>query len=423
MRAYLPRHKDASGTVHQGRTWVLEFTHDDVRHHLSSGLRDHRAALALGRRIEQLIACSVGGEPPDAAMQRWLEGLPRKLTERLAAIGLLDSRRVAARKRLAEHLADFRQALTAKGITGQYLNVVVPRVRCIIEGCGFIFWNDISASRVQQFLADLRADRIDATGRARRGISRQTHNRYLQAFKQFCRWMIKDRRASESPVSHLDGLNARLDCRRNRRPLSVEEARRLLQVAEGAPECSGMSGPERAMLYRVAIETGLRRSELASLTRPSFNLDGEWPTVTVEAGDSKHRRQDVLPLKLSTAEALKEFLATILPTAPVFGISKWQNMAKTLRMDLQAAGIPEKDDAGRIVDFHALRYTTGTFLAAAGVHPKVAQSLMRHSDINLTMIRYSHVLIGQEAAAVAALPDLASPPREAYKARKLPHCA
>ena len=98
-------------------------------------------------------------------------------------------------------------------------------------------------------------------------------------------------------------------------------------------------------------------------------------------------------------------------------------MAKTLRMNLQAAGIPEKDDAGRIVDFHALRYTTGTFLAAAGVHPKVAQSLMRHSDINLTMIRYSHVLIGQEAAAVAALPDLASPPREAYKARKLPHCA
>ena len=38
---------------------------------------------------------------------------------------------------------------------------------------------------------------------------------------------------------------------------------------------------------------------------------------------------------------------------------------------------------------------------------------MRHSDINLTMSRYSHVLIGQESDAVAGLPDLAAPPREA----------
>ena len=45
----------------------------------------------------------------------------------------------------------------------------------------------------------------------------------------------------------------------------------------------------------------------------------------------------------------------------------------------------------------------------SGVHPKVAQSLMRHSDINLTMSRYTHVLRGQESKAVEALPDLSLP--------------
>ena len=38
---------------------------------------------------------------------------------------------------------------------------------------------------------------------------------------------------------------------------------------------------------------------------------------------------------------------------------------------------------------------------------------MRHSDINLTMSRYSHVLVEQEGDAVAALPDLATAPCEA----------
>jgi integrase len=68
--------------------------------------------------------------------------------------------------------------------------------------------------------------------------------------------------------------------------------------------------------------------------------------------------------------------------------------------------IPYIDEAGRYADFHSLRHTTGSLLAASGVHPKVAQSLMRHSDINLTMSKYTHTLTGQEAKAVESLPDL-----------------
>jgi len=68
------------------------------------------------------------------------------------------------------------------------------------------------------------------------------------------------------------------------------------------------------------------------------------------------------------------------------------------------------DAAGRFCDFHALRHTAGSLLAASGVHPKVAQSIMRHSTIDLTMSRYSHVFAGQEADAVAGLPDLSAAP-------------
>ena len=47
---------------------------------------------------------------------------------------------------------------------------------------------------------------------------------------------------------------------------------------------------------------------------------------------------------------------------------------------------------------------------------KAAQAIMRHSDINLTMGRYSHVLVEQAGDAVAALPDLSLPATETASA-------
>ena len=83
-----------------------------------------------------------------------------------------------------------------------------------------------------------------------------------------------------------------------------------------------------------------------------------------------------------------------------------------IKEDLAAAGIPYVDDRGLFADFHALRHVTGSLLAKAGVHPKVSQSLMRHSDINLTMSRYTHIFRGQESEAVEKLPDLSLPSQE-----------
>ena len=44
------------------------------------------------------------------------------------------------------------------------------------------------------------------------------------------------------------------------------------------------------------------------------------------------------------------------------------------------------------------------------------QSIMRHSDINLTMSRYTHLFRGQESEAIAKLPDLSLPSKKKQSA-------
>lgn len=225
------------------------------------------------------------------------------------------------------------------------------------------------------------------------------------------------RRATENPLAGLDPLNVRTDRRRDRRALSVDALRALLDTTDSGPERFGMIGTERAMMYRLAVETGLRANGLRTLTRASFDLDGAEPTVTVAAAYSKHRREDVLPLRPELAMELRAFMIGLAPAAQVFKLPADRHSAASMfQDDIKAAGVRYVDDAGRYADFHSLRHTFITNLANGGVHPKVAQALARHSTITLTMDRYSHVVRGDQATALAVLPDLSGPAREQARA-------
>ena len=128
------------------------------------------------------------------------------------------------------------------------------------------------------------------------------------------------------------------------------------------------------MLYRFAAMTGLRASELASLTPASFDLAADTPTVTLEAACSKHRREDVLPLHPDLVARLRQWLTERerqpdgLRSVLAFDRSSdvkperlfpgtWPDKAAEMfRIDLEAAGIGYATDAG-IADFHSLRHT------------------------------------------------------------------
>ena len=86
-----------------------------------------------------------------------------------------------------------------------------------------------------------------------------------------------------------------------------------------------------------------------------------------------------LPLRQDTAHTLKSFFGNKTPEAKAFGVPT--RTADMLKADLEGAGINYVDDSGHVADFHSLRHTAGSLFAASGVHPKIAQTIMRHSDI------------------------------------------
>jgi site-specific recombinase XerD len=107
---------------------------------------------------------------------------------------------------------------------------------------------------VQHFLSGLQSSK-------KRPTSAQTKNYYLRDFKSFYRWAVRDGWLGQSPVEYLrpiDAKQVRGERRRERRAASVNEISKLLRVTAAEPERFGMAGPERALLYRLTIETGLK---------------------------------------------------------------------------------------------------------------------------------------------------------------------
>jgi integrase len=61
------------------------------------------------------------------------------------------------------------------------------------------------------------------------------------------------------------------------------------------------------------------------------------------------------------------------------------HVLETLKRVLKEAGLPA-------IRFHDLRHSAATLLLSLGVHPKVVQELLGHSQISMTLDIYSHVL-------------------------------
>ena len=399
MSVFKRRYKNRRGEVDEYLAYTVQFTDQSGITRRLRAFRDKAASEELERNVTRLVSLRSAGGMPDVQLNRFIEDCRPDIRDRLASWSVIDSQRAAGGKPLAVHVADWQVALAAKGNTPFYVRESAAKIERLARACGWRHLSDITADAFDHWRVDARES----------GLSIQSLNHYLTAARTFCNWLIRNGRLSKNPLAHLEKIIVTDKDRRRVRMASEDgELERLLAATMAGEEHHGLSGPERALLYRLAIETGFRWSECRSLVKASFNLGGNPPAVTVASGRAKNRKERTNPISRELAADLRAHMALFLPTAGAFpGLRTARRMgAEMLRADLEAAGLPYRDECGQVRDFHSLRKTFGTRLSRAGVPLPVAQRLLDHSTPELTANFYTGVMPADKAEAVARLPAI-----------------
>ena len=207
------------------------------------------------------------------------------------------------------------------------------------------------------------------------------------------------------------------------RPLTMEQAQTLLATVRGH---------KWEALFTLALATGMRRGELIALKWQDINLKTgtlqvvrvltRVPTnmpkrehVYVEAEPKTQKSRRSVLIAPFALEALKEHRVRQLEAKLKAG-PFWQehdyvfctlhgthlgpnHVVEEFKLLLKKAGLPD-------IRFHDLRHSAATLLLSLGVHPKIVQELLGHTQISMTMDVYSHMLPGMQQDAMSRLNDV-----------------
>jgi integrase len=260
-------------------------------------------------------------------------------------------------------------------------------------------------------LQGLYRDRLDS------GLSGSTvqklHHVMHKALARAVRWDL-------IPRNPADAVEAPKPSKKEMRPLSAPEARRLLDAA---------SGDRLEALYVLAVHTGMRSGELLGLKWGDVDLSGATGTIRVRRtltrkdngrrialGEPKTKKsRRTVKLTQRAVEALRSHSARQagekLKAGPLYadeglvfageagGLLNPSNVRQRSFLPLlERAGL-----AGQGITFHDLRHTCASLLFQRNVHPKFVQELLGHASVAITLDTYSHMLPGMGGEAADAI--------------------
>jgi integrase len=333
-----------------------------------------------------------------------------------------------SRTPLSVHVAEYIADLKARGVNADRIKTSETYLNADCDGCGFRWLRDLNAEKLRQWL------------RTQSDMSAATYNWHSALWVAFGWWLTGrrienkkrsltgERRLATNPFDGFGKRDEQADRKRVARSLTIDEMRRLLEQARKRPLEDAMrvnTGPnkgamtakvtderrselerlgfERALIYKTAILTGLRLNELRTLRVADLSF-GDVPFLVLRAANEKNRKGSTVPLRSDLAAELRGWTQGKSPESFVLNVPS--GLLRILNRDLIAAGIDKIDERKGRVHLHALRHSTGTHLSTAGVAPRTAQAVMRHSDLALTMRTYTDERLLNSAGAVELLPSL-----------------
>lgn len=215
------------------------------------------------------------------------------------------------------------------------------------------------------------------------------------------------------------------------RPRAVKVEITALDADQVTDLLKAARGDRLEAIYVLAVGTGMRLGEIFGLQWADVDLAAATIMVrrtlselggklfTSEPKTAKGRRKIDLPA-VAVAALLKHRKQTIVEgfaaIAWVFCNTKGGPLRRShfhkqqFKPLLKKAKLPD-------IRFHDLRHTSATLLLAAGVHPKIVQERLGHSQISVTLDTYSHILPSMQVDAAYRLDLLLQPQKGRRKAK------
>ncbi|MEL7660387.1 site-specific integrase [Acetobacterium wieringae] len=217
-------------------------------------------------------------------------------------------------------------------------------------------------------------------------------------------------------------LSNAIDKHQKIRPLSFEEQKKFVNAIKGHPYSA---------LFNTALDTGMRQGELFALTWADIDFSDltirinknhscvkdiiteRQVNYTTNTKTAKSRR--VIPLANRTKKILIEHMKDQKTQLLRIGIIQTENtlvfgtivntpldssnILKELKKVYTSIGITDKT-------FHDLRHTYATRLFELGEPAKTVQELLGHSNVNITLGTYTHVLEKQKTKTASLIDSL-----------------
>lgn len=362
MNVFKRHYRNKHGVLIESKTWYGEFT---------------PPGKMLPKRIN--LKCR-----EKATAMKLLTDIVSKAERRFAGLLPTEGESACIKMSIGDLIDEFTLEKDKTGRSYDYTRVLDKRLNKLAKEC---HWKTLRDIEVGGFLA----------WRRKQGTkSVKTLNEYRHSLVCFLNWIKKRYRVDMSHIQEgIEPIDKRGQETIRRRALSVEEVRRLLEIAP----------PRRRFVYLIAVTTGLRRREIEALCWGDIILDCERPYLKLQAKYTKNRQNATIILAEPTATAFRNVRpADAEADTPVLSYRIPQN-ERGLYLDMEKAGIPRMVNGERF-DFHSLRGTVCTYLHSINTPPRVIQEFMRHSDIKLTMQNYTDVNNLPVANSIAKLSSL-----------------
>ena len=261
--------------------------------------------------------------------------------------------------------------------------------------------NDIDAPLVLAFLDELEQ---------RRGVTARTRNLRLTAIHSFFRYAAFESPENSAQIQRVLAIPAK----RFTRALVHFLTRAEVDAVLAAPDQRTWSGRRDHALILLAVQTGLRLSELTSLQRADLSL-GAGSHVRVVG---KGRKERCTPLSKNTRAVLGAWLhePTKVPAQPLFPNARGGRLSSHGVHYLLAKHVAAASDAcpslkSRRVTPHVLRHTTAMDLLHEGVEQAVIALWLGHESIETTQIYLDASLALKEQVLARTTPPDGKPGR------------